>query len=409
MSLDARTIEARMSLGEDTFWKFQEITLKEGIPNEPSRHDLANEIAAFANSGGGNLLFGVTDDRRVQDLSDEILDTLERMSLQICNELIKPGITIKADRIPLSQNRRVLVLSMKEGINVHRSPGGYFTRRGSTAQAMSGSELFRFGLGRGLDFHAGFDELLVHGTHFGTLEESLWSAFVDEAGKANPERGLQNLSFLTQDSHGNMRATLAGILLSTKTPEHWFPQAVITATCYRANDRSTGHLDADEFTGPLHSQVKAAMEFVARNIHTSSHNGKAGIEHPQYSDRALFEAIVNAIVHRDYSIMGSRIRLSIFSDRIEIDSPGSLPHGMTVESLPNLQMMRNEALAFALGRIPARGIIGSGDREFLMGRQGRGVSIIAEETKRLSGQEPRYMLIDGRLLLLAIPAAFPRA
>ena len=66
---------------------------------------------------------------------------------------------------------------------------------------------------------------------------------------------------------------------------------------------------------------------------------------PQYSEAALFEAIVNAVVHRDYSIRGSRIRLSMFADRLEINSPGALPNNLTIDSMDVRQSTRNEALA----------------------------------------------------------------
>ena len=83
---------------------------------------------------------------------------------------------------------------------------------------------------------------------------------------------------------------------------------------------------------------------------------------PQYSERALFEAITNAVVHRDYSISGIRIRLSMFEDRLEIQSPGSLPNNLTLESMEVRQATRNEALTSVLARMPVGGIRGSEDR-----------------------------------------------
>ena len=91
---------------------------------------------------------------------------------------------------------------------------------------------------------------------------------------------------------------------------------------------------------------------------------------PQYSERALFEAIVNAVVHRDYSIRGSRIRLSMFEDRVEIQSPGSLPNNLTLDSMAARQATRNEALTSALARMPVGGIQGSEDRQYIMETRG---------------------------------------
>ena len=109
---------------------------------------------------------------------------------------------------------------------------------------------------------------------------------------------------------------------------------------------------------------------------------------PQYSERALFEAIVNAVVHRDYAIRNSRIRLSMFDDRIEINSPGGLPNNLTIDSMDVRQSTRNEALASMLGRINVGDIQGSGERQFFMERRGDGVPTIFRETEALSGKTP---------------------
>ena len=72
---------------------------------------------------------------------------------------------------------------------------------------------------------------------------------------------------------------------------------------------------------------------------------------PQYSETAIFEAVVNAVVHRDYAIRGSRIRLSIFSDRLELQSSGALPNTLTVESMALRQATRNQVIASLMGRM----------------------------------------------------------
>ena len=116
-------------------------------------------------------------------------------------------------------------------------------------------------------------------------------------------------------------------------------------------------------------------------MRVGAYKNPARIDLPQYSEKALFEAIVNAVVHRDYTIQGSRIRISMFSDRIEINSPGGLPNNLTIDSMDVRQSTRNEALASILGRIPVESIRGSGDRQYFMERRGDGVPIIFRETE----------------------------
>ena len=126
---------------------------------------------------------------------------------------------------------------------------------------------------------------------------------------------------------------------------------------------------------------------------------------PQYSVEALFEALVNAVAHRDYSIRGSRIRLSMFADRLEIDSPGGLPNNLTIDAMATRQSTRNEAIASVLGRVPVGDIPGSGQRRYFMERRGDGVPVIFRETRALCGRSPSYRLLDESNLFLDIPAA----
>ena len=125
----------------------------------------------------------------------------------------------------------------------------------------------------------------------------------------------------------------------------------------------------------------------------------------QYSEKAIFEAVVNAVVHRDYAIRGSRIRLSMFSDRLELQSPGALPNTLTVESMALRQATCNQVIASLMGRMGVEEIRGSAHRRYFMERRGDGVPAILRETRELSGRPPEYRLVNGAEVLLMIPAA----
>jgi predicted HTH transcriptional regulator len=126
---------------------------------------------------------------------------------------------------------------------------------------------------------------------------------------------------------------------------------------------------------------------------------------PQYDTLAIFEAITNAVAHRDYSIPGSKVRLRLFDDRLELFSPGMLPNTMTPESLPLRQVCRNELIASLLARCPVDADAGVSHRRFIMDRRGEGVPLILSKTQELSGALPLYRLIDNSELLLTIPSA----
>ncbi|MDE0308289.1 MAG: hypothetical protein OXI60_00450 [Acidiferrobacterales bacterium] len=126
---------------------------------------------------------------------------------------------------------------------------------------------------------------------------------------------------------------------------------------------------------------------------------------PQYSNSAVFEALVNAVAHRDYSISSQRIRLSMFRDRLEIESPGQLPNRISIESMESRQSTRNEVIASVFGRFPVGDIPGSDDRLYLMERRGDGVARILHKTHETAGIFPKYEVIDESCLVLKIPAA----
>ena len=151
------------------------------------------------------------------------------------------------------------------------------------------------------------------------------------------------------------------------------------------------------------------MAFVMRNMRVGAYKKPARLDLPQYSAEALFEAMVNAVAHRDYSIRVSRIRVSMFADRIEINSPGGLANNLTIDSMAARQATRNETIASALGRMPVGDIPGSEKRQFFMERRGDGVPIILRETEALSGKAPTYWILSESDLFLTLPAAATNA
>ena len=107
------------------------------------------------------------------------------------------------------------------------------------------------------------------------------------------------------------------------------------------------------------AEVPESDSVAARNMQVAARKDPARSDLPQYSEKALFEALVNAVVHRDYSMRGSKIRLSMFDDRLEIQSPGPLPNNLTVQSMASRQSTRNEALTSVLARMPVGGTRGA--------------------------------------------------
>ena len=399
-------IRSRLRLGEDSGWEFKEVEFQGDRPARHQRNDWADEVAAFANASGGVLLFGVTDAGDVPGMSRARLDEVERLVGEIARDSIKPPIRVEAYREELD-GRSLLLVTVPAGHTQHDSPGGSYVRVGSSKQPMTPDERMRLAQRRGQSRFASFDEQAVGGTGFATLDEDLWKPLVSAEGLADPEVALEKLGLLAADDHGVTRATVAGVLVCTAHPEQFLPNAVVTAVRYRGADRASGQIDAQEITGPIDRQITRALTFAVRNTRVGARKTPARENLPEYSTQAIFEAIVNAVVHRDYSVRGSRIRLSIFSDRLELCSPGSLPNSLTIESMGERQSTRNEVLTSVLGRMDAGTVGGAGGRRYFMERRGDGVPIIRRETRELTGREPEFRLIDGSELCLTLPAAEP--
>ena len=404
MTYSEAEIRLQLSLGEDSRWEFKQIEFAGSHPKNPRRDDLADEIAAFANAEGGMLLCGVTDAGEVPGMSREQIVELDSVVVEVSSDAIKPALRIRTHH-RLLDGKRLLLVEVPAGESLHESPGGSYVRVGGTKRKMNSDEQFRLAHRRGQARFRSFDEQPLPNTGFKTLEVALWKPLLTAEGAANPESALGKLALLAPDEAGIPRSTVAGVLLCTRNPEQHLPNACITATRYRGKDRASGQIDAQEITGPLNHQIAAAVAFAIRNMHIAACKEPARVDLPQYSDKALFEAIVNAVVHRDYSMRASKIRLSMFEDRLEIQSPGSLPNNLTVDSMATRQATRNQALTSVLGRMPVEGVQGSEDRRYFMERRGDGVPIILRETRELSGKLPEYRLIDASEVCLIIPAA----
>ena len=404
MPLSDDELRARLQLGEDSRWEFKQFDFRESRPISPQRDDLAEEIAAFANAQGGTLLCGVTDSGDVQVMSRAQLDQVEMLVVELCRDSIEPPLLPDVHRHQLD-SRALLVVEIPPGTSAHEVKGRSSVRVGSSRRIMTSDERLRLAERRAQARYRWFDEQPVPNTGIASLDPALWRPLLSTRGVSQPEQSLMQMGILTEDSDGMLRATVAGVLLCCQTPHEWLPQARITATRYSGNSQASGQSDTREINGPLRAQITEAMAFVRRHNRVAARKTPARVDMPEYSTRAVFEAVVNAVVHRDYSLAGSAIRLLIFDDRLEVVSPGSLPNGLTPENLASRQVTRNQALASVVQRVEATAIEGAGDRQFLMERRGDGVPIILSETRATSGKEAEYRLIDDTDLVLTLPAA----
>lgn len=286
---------------------------------------------------------------------------------------------------------------------MHRSPGGYVRRIGDSVREMDTAALVRLFEQRG-QLDARFDRLVVEDASLEDLDPRLVDRFVGPVDGGDRTAALAKLDMVADDEAGVARPTVTGLLFGTRLPQRWLPQAFIQSVAYRGKSVSEAlqspryQLDAKDNDGPIDDQIEYACRFVARNqrVEASKHMGRR--DWPQYDLAAVFEAVVNAVAHRDYSIRGSKVRLRMFSDRIELYSPGALPDSVRVADLSRKRSVRNPAIANLLARRPVpEGIESLGST--LMTRKGDGVPAIVARSRRLAGKEPVYELFGNELRL----------
>ena len=399
----------RIVLGEDSNLELKQVMLAGSKVKAPDRGDFADELSAFANTRGGTLLLGV-DDKSKQVLGIPLahLDAVEAWVREVSNDAIKPPLDAEIRKIELPDSTGVLVpiirVDIARSLFIHKSPGGYFRRLGSSKREMAPELLARLFQERSQSRVIRFDESPVPGTKPSDLDSALVARFL-RAGTPMSDSWLQKLRIVAKDDHAIHRLTVAGVLLCTKSPQNWLPHAYIQAVSY-SRDRSDVNYqsDARDLMGPIDAQVTEALHFVKRNMSVQASKMTARSDLPQYSERAIFEALVNAVAHRDYSMAGSRIRLHMFRDRLELSVPGALANTLTPASMELRQYSRNELVVSLLARCP----VGSAEefgRAYLMDRRGDGVPIILSECKKLSGRAPEYSVIDESELRLVIWAS----
>ena len=398
----------RIRLGEDSALELKSVVMAGGRVRGPSRNDLADELAAFANTRGGTVVLGVDDKtREVRGIPLDSLDAVEGWVREICNDSVKPALDadIYKGELEDTAGRPVPILRMEipRSLFVHRSPGGYLRRHGSSKREMAPEALARLFQERSQSRMIRFDESVVPRTTPGDLDYALTRRLLREdlVGEGVTEEAARKLHVVADDHEP--RLTLAGVLLCTREPQRWLPHAYIQAVSYAGERTDVDYqTDARDIGGPLDEQVAEALHFVRRNMLVRATKSTARIERPQFSERAIFEALVNAVAHRDYSMAGARVRLHMFGDRLELHVPGALANTIELDSMHLRQSSRNELIVSLLARCPAPTGLG---RPNLMDVRGDGLPIIRQETRSLSGRYPEYAIVGDSELRLVIPAA----
>ena len=406
---------ARIQRGEDSFLELKEVVFASGKLKGPDRKALADELAAFANSRGGHLVLGVRDsNHEIVGIPRDRIQLVEQFIAEVADQSVEPPLDVVTQHLSLPDatgtQQMVIHVFVPRSPFVHRSPSGYFRRRADSKRQMRTQELVRLFEQRSRAGFVGFDEQTVDAASFQDMSADLINRFRTERTDDDPQTFAHKLGMAARTETGELRPTIAGILLCTSNPERWLRHAYVQAVSYRGRgvadsvDMVNYQLDARDITGPLDVQIAEACRFVTKNQRVSASKALGRADRPQYDMTSIFEAIVNAVAHRDYSIHQSKIRLRMFSDRLELYSPGGLPNTLELDMLPYRQVTRNDVITSRLAEVAVpTGIAGlNTTRATMMDRRGEGVRVLLRRSEAHSGRRPVYRLLDESEVMLTI-------
>lgn len=323
--------------------------------------DLAKELVAFSNLEGGMVLLGVEDDGTVSGLARP---KLEEWVMSVCRDKIRPAIVPFFEVVRnVEDDKDIAVVRVTRGYDVHalwhNNSSRYLMRVGTQSREASQEELARLFQQRNAiraELRPVSGATLKHldyrrlRNYFGDIRQQDVPAEEDEEGWQSL---LVNTEIMTEEG-----VTVGGMLLFGKTPNRFLPYAGIDAVAYPGTEQDYGAQERTALRGPMtpllsegseiveNGLVEQALDFVQRNTRVIVEaEGGRRVERPVYPPDALREGIVNALIHRDYLLTSTDIELAVYSDRLEIISPGRLPNGITPERMrAGTRAARNQIL-----------------------------------------------------------------
>ena len=311
--------------------------------------DLAKELVAFSNLEGGMVLLGAEDDGTITGLAR---DDLEEWVLNVCRDKIRPAIIPFFEVVRgVRDNQDVAIVRVTRGYDVHalwhNNTNRYLIRAGSQSREASPEELARLFQQRGSmraelrpvsgAVLANLDQRRLR-NYFGNIRQQ--DVPEDENGEAWRSL-LINTEVMTEEG-----VTVGGMLLFGTIPNRFLPHAGIDAVAFSGTEQDYDAQERTTLRGPMtpllgkgndlieNGIVEQALEFVRRNTRVVvDTQGGRRVERLAYPPDAVREGIVNSLIHRDYLLTSTDIQLAVYSNRLEIVSPGRLPNGITPDRM----------------------------------------------------------------------------
>jgi predicted HTH transcriptional regulator len=347
------------------------------------RRNVLRTLCAFANTAGGTLVFGVEDSGAVTGVGDAL--AFEQQLANVVSDGIAPRIVPEIDIVSWRGMQLVTARvfpgpSRPYHLAALGPESGAYVRIGSTNR-VADAEL-REELGRVVRGES-YDELALSDLDVGAVDmASVAAAFASVRRIGSKE--AQSLGIITF-SGGRLVPTVGGALLFGANRLATFPEAWLQAGRFRGVTR-THIADSTDIVASMPDTVDRALAFVKRSMSLEMRiDGARRSEQWQFPLVAVREALINSVVHADYSQKGAPLRVAVYDDRLEIENPGMLVPGLTVDDvLSGVSRLRNR-------------VIGRVFRELgLIEQWGSGVGRMIEACRDAGLPDPLLEEVGGR-------------
>ncbi|MGH4051474.1 MAG: RNA-binding domain-containing protein [Clostridium sp.] len=369
--------------GENSYIEFKEENIKV--------KDLAEEIVAFANSEGGIILIGIDDNCNIIGVRD---NNIEEKIMNICRNNCIPNIIPIYNEIILS-DKRISIINIPKGLNkpYYTVDHKYYVRVGTTKRIASREELLRlFEANGALHFDISpIEETSIKDLNIDIIRDYfiMYNTFdLYEEEKETIERILINADIL-KEKDAKVVCSVGGLLVFGKNPEKYLPQNGVSFAHFKGNDITDELIDKKVIIGRIQDIAEQLLVVLKNNMMTPSKiSGLLRVEEEEYPILVLRESIINSLVHRNYSIYGSKIRFFMFDDRIEFRSPGRLPNTVTIEKMKiGVSYARNPFLVKYMENMR------------YIDQLGRGIPMILKTMKNKGNKEPLLEEIGEEFIL----------
>ena len=416
--MDTQALMSSIRAGEDTELELKEVVFRGdriafGSETGRAASKLAEVFVSMANTRGGTLVMGVRDaDRVVVGVDPRKRDLLEQFVVNVattnCNPLIVPALNWEYLPGEGGEPKLCLIIDVPASrFDVHQTGDGRFLQRiGSHRHLIPAERLARmFSARRMID---PLEERPVFGSRLDDLHELRLETYFRKRFPEWTRPGNWTSTLLAHKLAATTDAgvipTHLGILLFAEQPGRYLPGAYIDVAAYRHGAADGNTSDSRQVTGPLPEQVGQVLTYFGSSplIPTASRKERDGRrDFPSYVHTALQEAVVNAVVHRDYEVRGSQIIIRLFQDRIEFQNPGALYNTLTIENVyAGCQPARRNQFLAGFMRDYKSPLTGTSYME----ARGEGFLNLVRDSQRLSGRRPELKQI-GEATKLTIYAA----